>query len=98
MSETNKPQGRTEIPPGERPTGREYISKTWALDAWLYWMVPERREWLWYRADLDGENAVVFVIDQIGDPPAGAPPDFLRLFRATGAVDYDELRLPDYVR
>jgi len=58
----------------------------WSLDAWLYWLEPERREWLWWdaKALIDVDHVVVAVEVDSWPFAWGA----LRwLFRVAGASD-----------
>lgn len=89
-SETNVPEGRLHVPKGERLTSKEFISETWSVPAWTFWLDPARREWLWFLPVIESADAIRFSVDQVGDPPAGVPLDLVWLFRASGAVDCEE--------
>lgn len=95
-SETNKPEklpyesGSLEARLTGEYTGLEHMSATWSFTSWTSWMDPKNREWLWMSAQVKSDHVLNVTIDQLGDPPAGAPPGFLWLFRASGAFDYDE--------
>jgi len=63
---------------------RTEAEKDWSLDAWLYWMKPENRQWFWWDSRiLDGCDHIVVAVEVEAWPfPWGS----LRwLFRAAGA-------------
>jgi hypothetical protein len=75
---------RKSLPPDEQ--ARVARETEWSLDAWLYWLEPDRREWFWWDAKaLDDVDHIMVAVEVDGCP---FPWDALRwLFRAAGASE-----------
>lgn len=75
---------RKNLPPDEEI--RIAREMDWTLDAWLYWLEPDRREWFWWdaKALVDLDHIIIAVEVDSWPFPWGA----LRwLFLAAGAAD-----------
>lgn len=57
----------------------------WALDDWLYWMVPEMRGWIWWDDKIDVHNEFIYVTLEVDSWPI-ALGSATWLFKAAGAL------------
>ena len=66
---------------------REERAREWTLAAWLHWMQPDQRAWLWWDAVALDENRATVAIEVEEWPfPWGA---LAWLFRASGAASVE---------
>lgn len=58
--------------------------EAWAVDDWLYWLEPRNRQWFWWDAKVEGNDAALAIEVEAWPFPWGS----LRwLLRAAGASD-----------
>lgn len=71
----------------ERERYRQIDQRAWSLRGWLWWFVPDRREWFWWDAVVEGTDAFRVTIEVLDTP---VYLDALRwLLRVAGAASIE---------
>ena len=59
-------------------------SKLWSVSNWVYWFLPEERQWFWWDASTPDGNTVELLVEVFGHPfPSGS---LEWLLEASGAI------------
>lgn len=59
-------------------------SAPWSVSEWVYWFLPEQRQWFWWDASTLDVNRIEVSVEIYGDPFAWGSLEWL--LRASGAV------------
>ena len=69
----------------ERPVEERIPDETsWTVGGWVYWFLPDERQWLWWDASVLDADTVEIVVQTCGDPFPWGSLDWL--MKASGAI------------
>jgi hypothetical protein len=66
------------------------VPKAWSVGNWIYWFLPEERQWFWWDASIVDANTVEILVEVFGHPFPWGPLEWL--LEASGAIKFE----PDF--
>lgn len=67
------------------------LTNLWSVSNWVYWFLPDERQWFWWDASMPDANTIELVVEVFGDPFPSGSLDWL--LAASGVIKTERERL-----